>query len=136
MGYDLEKYLKAFRNSLGAVEDGITELVNNIEDVSDGYHTFDALYHQRAVLFATIVAQNPDRAWKSRRHEDGELCFGSGSWFVVGIDTPAGPYTYHYDTTYWDMFRCKELERAPRWDGHTEEDVGRLLSLARKEAPE
>lgn len=99
-------------------------------EVSDGYHTFNQLYHQRAVLFATIVNQNKDIAWKSFKHSDGKYCFDSnGEWFIVGIDTPKGSYTYHYSKEYWDMFNCKELECAKEWDGHTEEDVTRLLSL-------
>jgi hypothetical protein len=80
------------------------------------------------MLFATIVKQNKDKAWKSLRHEDGELCFGGG-WFIVGIDTPEGSYTYHYENKYFDLFDCEELERSKHWDGHTEKDVTRLLSL-------
>ena len=99
-------------------------------EVSDGYHTFNQLYHQRAILFATIVNQNKDRAWKSYKHEDGKYCFDKdGEWFIVGIDTPKGSYTYHYSKEYWDMFDCQELECGKEWDGHTEEDVIRLLSL-------
>ena len=105
----------------------------NIDDIgnfSDGYHTFNQLYHQRAVLFAALVNQNPYISWKSWKHEDGHYCFDSdGEWFIVGIDTPEGSYTYHYDRSYWDMFNCEELERGKHWDGHTEEDVTRLLSL-------
>ena len=103
--------------------------VKEIEDVSDGYHTFKQLYYQRMMLFATIVKQNKDKAWKSLRHEDGELCFGGG-WFVVGIDTPEGSYTYHYEDNYFSLFDCDELERAKHWDGHTEKDATRLLSLS------
>ena len=103
--------------------------VNDIEDLSDGYHTFNQLYYQRMMLFAIIVRQNRDRAWKSLRHEDGELCFGGG-WFIVGIDTPEGSYTYHYEDNYFSLFDCVELERGKHWDGHTEEDVTRLLSLS------
>lgn len=103
-----------------------------IEDISDGYHTFRDLYYQRMVLFATIVKQNKELAWKSLRHEDGELCFG-GDWFIVGIDTPEGSYTYHYEMNVWAMFNCQELERGKHWDGHTEKDVIRLLSLNSKE---
>lgn len=102
--------------------------VKEIDDVSDGFHTFRQLYYQRMILFATIVKQNKDKAWKSLRHEDGELCFGGG-WFIVGIDTPEGSYTYHYEKKYWDVFKCKELVCAKHWDGHTEKDVTRLLSL-------
>lgn len=103
---------------------------NDIGDMSDGYHTFNQLYHQRAVLFATIVKQNNDKAWKSFKHEDGKYCFDSdGEWFIVGVDTPQGSYTYHYSKEYWDMFDCEELPCAKHWDGHTEEDVTRLFSL-------
>jgi len=102
--------------------------VSEIDDLSDGFHTFRQLYYQRMMLFATIVKQNKDKAWKSLRHEDGELCFGGG-WFIVGIDTPEGSYTYHYEDNYYSLFDCEELERGKHWDGHTEKDVTRLLSL-------
>ena len=102
--------------------------VEEIDDVSDGFHTFRQLYYQRMMLFAAIVKQNKDKAWKSLRHEDGELCFGGG-WFIVGVDTPEGSYTYHYENNYYSLFDCKELERGKHWDGHTEKDVTRLLSL-------
>ena len=99
-----------------------------IGDLSDGYHTFNGLYYQRMVLFAVLVKQNKDKAWKSWKHEDGEFCFGGG-WFIVGIDTPQGSYTYHYEDKYWNWFECEELPVGKHWDGHTEEDVTRLLSL-------
>ena len=103
--------------------------IDDIGEFSDGYHTFNSLYHQRAVLFATIVNTYSDKAWKSHRHSDGELCFGKEGWFVVGVTTPLGNYTYHYEDKYWSMFNCTELETAPEWDGHTDKDVTRLLSL-------
>ena len=86
-------------------------------ETSDGYHTFNELYHHRAVLFSVIVKAFPDHAWKSRKHHDGTMYDGM---FIVGIETPDGQATYHYDVDpYWDMFKCKELEYAPEWDGHT-----------------
>lgn len=113
-----------------AYEKAICEVahVDDIGDVSDGFHTFNQLYHQRTMLFAALVNQNRDISWKSRKHEDGAPCFGGG-WFLVTIDTPEGAYGYHYEDNYWDMFHCKEIERAKHWDGYTEEDVGRLMSL-------
>lgn len=99
-----------------------------IGDLSDGYHTFNGLYYQRMVLFATLVKAHKARAWKSYRHEDGELCF-DGGWFIVGIDTPEGSYTYHYENQYFNLFDCVELPVGKPWDGHTEVDVTRLLSL-------
>ena len=103
--------------------------VNDIGEVSDGFHTFNGLYEQRMILFAALVKAYKSKAWKSYRHEDGEYCFGGG-WFIVGIDTPEGNYTYHYENKYWDMFDCIDLPRAPHWDGHTEADAKtRLMSL-------
>lgn len=102
--------------------------IEDIGDLSDGYHTFNQLYYQRMILFASLVKQNRNRAWKSLKHYDGELCFGGG-WFIVGIDTPKGSYTYHYEERYYPIFDCRELECGKEWDGHTEEDVVRLLSL-------
>lgn len=99
-----------------------------IGEMSDGYHTFNGLYYQRMILFAALIKAYKNKAWKSWKHEDGELCFGGG-WFIVGIDTPEGSYTYHYEAKDWDMFTCAELPVAKHWDGHTEEDVTRLLSL-------
>lgn len=100
-------------------------------ELSDGYHTFNDLYYQRCILFATIVNTYSKLAWKSYRHENGELCFGGG-WFIVGIDTPEGSYTYHYENKYWDLFNCEELVYGKHWDGHTDKDVTRLLSLINK----
>lgn len=99
-----------------------------IGDLSDGFHTFNGLYYQRLILFAALVKTYKDKAWKSWRHEDSEIPFGGG-WFIVGIDTPEGSYTYHYEAKDWNLFDCEELPVGKHWDGHTEEDVTRLLSL-------
>lgn len=106
--------------------------IDDIEELSDGFHTFNSLYYQRAILFATIVNTYKELAWKSKKQEDGQFCFGGG-WFIVGIDTPKGSYTYHYEMEYWNLFDCEELPRAKHWDGHTDEDVTRLLSLCFEE---
>lgn len=102
--------------------------LSEIGEFSDGCHTFNSLYFQRAVLFAALVNSKLCPAWKTKRHEDGELCFGGG-WFLVCIETPAGPYSYHYKEDYWDMFHCDVLYQSKPWDGHTEDDVERLLSI-------
>ena len=102
--------------------------INTIGELSDGYHTFDSLYNQRLYLWAALVKAHKEKAWKTKRHNDGELCFGGG-WFLVGIDTPDGQYSYHYPIKDWDLFDCKELEIGPVFDGHTDKDVERLLSL-------
>lgn len=97
-------------------------------ETSDGYHTFNELYHHRAVLFSVIVRDHQELAWKSKEHHDGTMYNGM---FIVGIETPKGQATYHYDIDpYWDMFDCKELGRAPEWDGHTpDEAIARIATL-------
>ena len=99
-----------------------------IGDTSDGYHTFNELYDHRAKLFSVIVRCFKDRAWKSKLHHDGTMYEGM---FIVGIETSQGQATYHYDIDpYWNVFDCKELARAPEWDGHTSEQaISRIASL-------
>ena len=99
------------------------------KDISDGYHTFDELYYHRCLLFSVICNKFKDKSWKSKLHYDGEIPFDDPDMFIVGIDTPEGSYTYHYHMKYWDMFKCKELEKGKKWDGHEPKDIIRLLSL-------
>lgn len=88
-------------------------------ETSDGYHTFNELYHHRAILFSIICNKYPELAWKSKEHYDVDFPMFEGM-FIVGIETPAGQATYHYDLDpYWDLFNVKELSRAPKYDGHT-----------------
>ena len=106
-----------------------------IGDLSDGYHTFNELYHHRAVLFSVICNSFKSLAWKSKKHNDGTMYNGM---FIVGIDTPKGNATYHYDIEpYWNMFDVKELDKAPEWDGHTpSEAIERISKLAESEGAE
>ena len=98
------------------------------KDISDGYHTFGELYHHRAVLFSVICNTYKEKAWKSKLHDDGTMF--DGDMFIVGVETSEGQYTYHYHIEpYWDLFNVKELDYAPKYDGHKPEDITRLLSL-------
>lgn len=102
----------------------------NTKEISDGYHTFDELYHHRAMLFAVICNTYKDKAWKSKQHHDGTMFGEPNEMFIVGVETPEGQYSYHYHVDkYWDIYEVKELEYAPEWDGHKPEDITRLLSL-------
>lgn len=94
--------------------------------ISDGYHTFEELYYHRMILFAVICNLHKDRAWKSWKHHDGTMY---DDYFIVGITTPKGQYSYHYHKDYWDIFNVIEVDSAPKWDGHKPEDITRLLSL-------
>lgn len=108
----------------------INEQIKGLPDkgnISDGYHTFGELYFHRMLLFAVICKGNADKAWRSKLHDDGTMF---DNYFIVGVTTPEGNFTYHYHEQHWNHFAgVKELERAPKWDGHTAVDVTRLLSL-------
>ena len=95
--------------------------------ISDKWHTFEELYYHRMILFLTIQLAHKERSWKSKQHHDGTMFEDS---FIVGIETPEGQYSYHYNLEYWDLFNeIKELEYAPEFDGHQPKDITRLLSL-------
>lgn len=129
-----------------------------IGSFSDGYHTFDDLYEFRkmynAVLFNEWGKQvvSMDKEWvkdkngklktkvtsvelkydvhKSKKHHDGELCFGGG-WFIVVAVLPTGQISNHYKMEDWDLFQIPETETAKyEFDGHTPTDVlNRLKEL-------
>ena len=100
------------------------------KDISDGYHTFGELYHHRAILFSIICNTYKEKAWKSKLHDDGTMFGEDDEMFIVGVETPEGQYTYHYHMEpYWDMFNVKELDYAPKYDGHKPSDITRLFGL-------
>lgn len=108
---------------------GVRALDNG--NVSDGSHTFNELYYHRMNLFAVICNSYKDIAWKSWKHHDGSMF---QDYFIVGIDTPEGQYSYHYHKSHWDEFKVKVLEFAPEWDGHKPEDITRLMSIVKKQS--
>ena len=80
------------------------------------------------ILFSVICNTYKDKAWKSWKHSDGTMF---DDYFIVGITTDEGNYTYHYHKDCWDMFKVKNLDFAPKWDGHQPKDIIRLLSLVK-----
>ena len=124
--------------SISVDEDKTISTINNFldflrkenisrKDISDGYHTFDELYYHRMILFSLLLNSRPEISWKAKKHHDGTM-FDNES-FICGIETPEGQYTYHYHLKHWDMFKVKEFEFAPEYDGHKPSDITRLLSL-------
>lgn len=96
------------------------------DDISDGSHNFKELYLHRMILFSVICNQNRENSWKSRLHHDGTMY---DDYFIVGIKTIEGDFTYHYHNDHWDRFNVSELDRAPEYDGHVSDDITRLYSL-------
>jgi len=65
-------------------------------------------------------------SWKSWHHDDGTMF---DDYFIVGVTTKEGDYSYHYHKDYWDRFKVKALDHALKWDGHKPSDIDRLNSL-------
>ena len=83
---------------------GIEIPYNKIKNVSDGDHTFDELYDHRVLLFLTLMVAacrfySATCGW-SRRHYDGELCFGGG-WYIgwIVLDNKK-EIRYHFPESY------------------------------------
>ena len=95
----------------------------NIGEVSDGYHTFNELYHTRAILNAALFNAHPNICWKSKKHYNEENDPMYDGYFIVGMDTPYGQATWHYELKYWDLFNVQELNRARQFDLHTNEEA-------------
>lgn len=100
------------------------ELDTNL--ISDGYHTFGELYEFRkiynAALFNQWAKEGKYMVHKSKRHSDGEPCFGGG-WFIVVAMLPTGMISNHYEMKDWNLFHCDEYSTATTFDGHTPNDV-------------
>lgn len=106
------------------------EYLTSIEDVSDGYHTFGELYEYRklynAVFFNELAKKGETPVCKSKRHSDGELCFGGG-WFIVMAELPTGQISNHYKLRDWDLFKIPERETGFEYDGHSPSDASSRL---------
>ena len=93
----------------------INEIVKELEkedisrgEISDGYHTFNELYYHRMLLFSIICNQNKEIAWKSKLHDDGTMF---DDYFIVGITTPKGDFTYHYELKIGICLKLKSLKQ-------------------------
>lgn len=98
-----------------------------IGDISDGYHTYRELYefrkHYNAALFNEWSKLNKYDVHKSKRHYEGEECFGGG-WFIVVAILPAGQISNHYKMEDWDLFNIPDFEKALfQYDGHSGKHV-------------
>ena len=148
----------AQHNTAKEIIEMLDEKEAEIGSFSDGYHTFNELYEFRKVYNATLFNEwakqvvNMEKEWvkddngklktkvtkvevkydvhKSKKHFDGELCFGGG-WFIVVAVLPTGQISNHYKMEDWDLFQIPETETAKyEFDGHTPTDVlNRLKAL-------
>lgn len=107
--------------------------------ISDGYHTFDELYDHRITLYIALCKSKQDwiyspalrnmhpdgyskKVWRSQLHSDGSNYDG---WFILGINRKKGEQiTYHIPNERWNQTEFAEtIKKAPKFDGHTSQDV-------------
>lgn len=100
----------------------VSSRVEPIDCTCDGYHTFDELYEHRHALFIALCHKlKPGRCWKSRLHDDGTIFYGM---FIAGIDLGGGKQiTYHLPNKLYKQLKVPSRRTAPRFDGHTSDDV-------------
>lgn len=115
----------------------VVETHSDIQNVTDGYHSFKQLYEHRHALYMGLLAETnivTGAGWYSATHHDGSSYPG---WVLVGttIDDEHGDsvqISYHLPEAYVPHLKaagCVAMDIAPQWDGHTSNDVvTRLLS--------
>lgn len=101
--------------------------MENVGEVSDGYHSFDELYIHRNLLFIALMRSNLGISWRANNHEDGTMF---PDWFIAGMDLPTGSISYHLPLWMWEMLDGAGIltaNKGPKWDGHTPNDVLKRL---------
>lgn len=108
------------------------------KEVSDGHHTMSELYRHRFALWIALCKVYDNyktpldsriKCWKSSTHSDGSCYVG---WFLLGmtVTTFHGDnlqLSYHLPMELWDKVNVLALPVAPKYDGHTSEDVLKRL---------
>lgn len=97
----------------------------NHPEVDNELYRYRMLYN--AAFFNLLARSGQVEVCKSRRHSDGEKCFGSDDWFIVMAILPTGQVSNHYESKYWDLFDVPERETAFEYDGHTPNEAADRL---------
>jgi hypothetical protein len=129
------------RASLKTTQKNLLELTpEEIESLSDGYHSFKELYEHRFRLWIELckgvakdsfneglTTENP--VWISSMHSDNSSYDG---WFMLGCEKATGEQmTYHLPNRLWPecITFARLMAKAPEFDGHTSQDVLKRLEL-------
>lgn len=105
----------------------IVGLLNEQQSIIQELYDMRLMYN--AVLFNEWAKTGKYGVYKSKRHDDNELCF-DGDWFVVVANLPNGQISNHYHIKHWGLFNIEEKEKMDSFDGHSSFDVLRRLKEA------
>lgn len=104
----------------------------SISEVSDGYHTFGDLYNHRIYNFIAVMnlcsKLGLDCGW-SKKHSDGELCFGGG-WVICWITTPTGLQARYHMEDFRHLPKHLERPLGSKWNGE-HETIEALAEISR-----
>jgi hypothetical protein len=96
-----------------------------LDNISDGSHTFKELYEHRAALLIALMCQYPGISWWSTLHHDGTMPFQDR--IIAGMQLSTGSISYHLRAEPWMQVLTdsllSRLDRAPEYDGHCPADV-------------
>lgn len=70
-----------------------------------------------------LLRSNPEISWRANNDDAGT---NYENYFVAGMHLPTGDISYHLPAWMWRMLDGKGISttnKAPKWDGHTPEDV-------------
>lgn len=135
--FEVHKYCSRKLKEVSEYVEDLKQESKDMGEISDGYHTFNELYQYRmlynAAFFNELAYKRENGTFdvdydvhKSKRHSDGEECFGGG-WFIVMAELPTGQISNHYELKYWDLFEIPEKEVANKWDGHSPQEAAERL---------
>ena len=82
------------------------------------------------------MLSNPMISWRANSHDDGTSLDG---WFIAGMHLDSGDISYHLPIALWAFLDGSAIETmlcAPKWDGHTPDDVvDRLVDEYCRQSP-
>lgn len=107
------------------------EKISDIEQVSDGYHTFAELYEYRklynAAFFNELAKKGIYNVHKSKDMQLEKNVLVVVGLFIVMADLPTGQISNHYELKDWDLFKCTEKSFSDIWDGHSPQEAAKRL---------
>lgn len=65
------------------------------------------------LMFIAVCNIFSDSAWKAKRYSNGNECYG-GRYFIAGFGTDKEVFTQIFPMEQWDLFKCREIEQAPK----------------------
>lgn len=110
------------------------ETHDDVEQVTDGYHSFDELYQHRHALCIALFCElkmSGCNTWYSHKHHDGTsypayVLVGADLRNPLDLDRTSLPVSYQLPVSYIPHLEAagiEQIEQAPHWDGHTSHDV-------------